>query len=70
MTDQNEQNRQPGQQMQQGQQGVERQQNQQNLDQGQGQGADNTNRTGDEEQDNAEAGLDNELGDAGEEDQE
>ncbi len=67
MTDQNrnEQNHQPDQQMQQGQQGLERQQNQQNQ-----QGVDNSNRIRDEEEENAEAGLDNQLGDAGAENQE
>jgi len=64
VADQNEQNRQPGQQDQQGQQGIERQQNQQNREQGQGAGgSDRINN--DEEERNAESGLDNELDDTG-----
>jgi hypothetical protein len=62
MADPNEQNREPGQQMQQGQQGVERQQNQQSREQGQGAGG--SERILDEEEENAEAGLDNELDDS------
>lgn len=66
MTDQNQngQDRQPGQQMQQGQQRLERQQNQQNQ-----RGADDPNRIRSEEEQDAEAGLDNQLGDRGTQDE-